>query len=64
MRKYLAATAVLCALATPTQALALSLRDIDCAVVRRLTVAERLYWIARYGLTAAHVAAIKKHCNA
>lgn len=42
---------------------AASVGGVDCAVIRRLSAFERLYWIAHLGLSAADIRAIKKTCN-
>jgi hypothetical protein len=61
MRAFIAAFS-LCLLLAAT-ANATSVGGVDCALIRRLTALERLYWIAHLGLSAADIRAIKKICN-
>jgi hypothetical protein len=42
---------------------AASIGGVDGTLIRRLNAFERLYWIARLGLSATDIRAIKKTCN-
>jgi hypothetical protein len=61
MRSLIAALSL--GLLTAATSNAASIGGVDCTLIRRLNAFERLYWIARLGLSATDIRAIKKTCN-